>query len=131
MNRGGDSWCARNSDLCRARGFRYPVRRLPAVASETEFIVSRSVLPLVLSALGIIALAAPLALAHSTGNEARSPSECDVLPGTALAGARGECLRCINRGHYHYHSELPRRQRCHRENFNPNPTPHPHHGHGH
>lgn len=71
--------------------------------------------------LALVLLPAAPALAHPTGNEARSVSECDVLPGTALGGARGDCLRCIGRAHYHYHSDLPRRDRCHRENRGPRP----------
>lgn len=59
------------------------------------------------------------AFGHATGDEARTDAECNVLAGSALGGARGECMRCIARPHYHFHSHLSRRQRCHRENHDP------------
>jgi hypothetical protein len=85
-------------------------------------------LPALAAGLLATVLAASPALAHETGTESSTPSQCSVLPGSAMSGPQAECMRCVGRGRYHYHSELPRRQRCHRTSWHP-PAPRHHRHH--
>lgn len=61
----------------------------------------------------MLAAAAPLALAHDTGHESRTPAQCERLPGTATTGERGNCLKCVARPvKHHYHPDYPPGNRC-------------------
>ena len=66
-------------------------------------------------AMGLFLLAgAPLALAHSTGHESRTPADCEKLPGTATGGERGNCLKCVQRPKpHHFHPDMAKGERCH------------------
>jgi hypothetical protein len=56
-------------------------------------------------------------LAHPTGHESRTASDCEHLPGTAAAGERGQCLRCVGRPRpHHYHPDMAPGNRCHADN---------------
>jgi hypothetical protein len=60
-----------------------------------------------------LAAAAPLAWAHSNGHESRTAAECERLPGTAKAGERAQCLKCVARPvKHHYHPDYPPGNRC-------------------
>ena len=53
------------------------------------------------------------ALAHSTGDEAKSVAECQKFAGTASHGLRGECLKCVQRAKaHHFHSTETGANRC-------------------
>jgi hypothetical protein len=68
----------------------------------------------------MLAAAAPFAFAHSNGHESRTPAECERLPGTAQAGERGNCLKCIARPvKHHYHPDYPAGERCRPDNGKP------------
>ena len=66
-------------------------------------------------------LAAGAAFAHNTGHESRTPAQCQLLPGTEVAGERGNCLRCVTRtdGHWHFHPDYPAGNRCRPDNGQP------------
>ena len=54
-----------------------------------------------------------VALAHSTGDEAKSVAECQKFPGTASFGVRGECLKCVQRAKpHHFHPNEAAANRC-------------------
>ena len=56
---------------------------------------------------------APIAWAHSNGHESRTVAECEKLPGTATAGERGQCLKCVQRAvKHHYHPDYAAGNRC-------------------
>jgi hypothetical protein len=58
-------------------------------------------------------VAAPFAFAHSNGHESRTAAECERLPGTAEAGERAQCLKCVARPvKHHYHPDYPVGNRC-------------------
>jgi hypothetical protein len=62
----------------------------------------------------------PIALAHDTGHESRTPEQCERLPGTAKAGERAQCLRCVTRPQkHHYHPDYPAGKRCRPDNGKP------------
>jgi hypothetical protein len=75
-----------------------------------------------MKALGRAALAAAVVLivgdassswAHSNGHESRTVAECERLPGTAEAGERAQCLKCVQRPKkQHYHPDYPAGDRC-------------------
>jgi hypothetical protein len=66
-----------------------------------------------LLALLLIGLASRAA-AHPTGHESRTVAECEKLPGTATAGERGQCLRCVSRPRpHHFHPDMVKGDRCH------------------
>ena len=61
----------------------------------------------------LIAGAAPFAFAHDNGHESRTVKQCERLPGSATAGERAQCLRCIERPvKHHYHPDYPAGNRC-------------------
>jgi hypothetical protein len=65
------------------------------------------------AAAAVVLAGAPIALAHSNGHESRTAAECERLPGTATAGERGNCLKCIARPvKHHYHPDYPAGNRC-------------------
>ena len=71
--------------------------------------------------IGTLALlfagAGSLAFAHSTGHESRTVADCEKLPGTQVAGERGQCLRCVERPRpHHYHPDMLKGDRCHPDN---------------
>ena len=71
--------------------------------------------------MGAIALtvvgAVPRASAHPTGHESRSVADCEKLPGTEVAGERGQCLRCVQRPRpHHFHPDMLKGDRCHPDN---------------
>jgi hypothetical protein len=73
----------------------------------------RRIHQLVLGAVSSLVLAAPLALAHSNGHESRTVADCEKLPGTAAAGERAQCLKCVTRPQkHHYHPDYPAGERC-------------------
>ena len=60
------------------------------------------------------------ARAHSNGHESRTIADCEKLPGTAAAGERGQCLKCVQRPvKHHYHPDYPPGQRCRPDNGKP------------
>jgi hypothetical protein len=60
-----------------------------------------------------LAVGMPLAIAHDTGHESRTAADCEKLPGTAEAGERAQCLRCVARPvKHHYHPDFPAGKRC-------------------
>ena len=64
--------------------------------------------------------AATQAIAHSTGHESRTVADCEKLPGTDVAGERGQCLRCVQRPHpHHFHPDMAKGDRCHPDNGRP------------
>jgi hypothetical protein len=64
--------------------------------------------------LVLLCAASGVAAAHSTGHESRTVAECERLPGTQMAGERGQCLRCVERPRpHHYHPDMVRGDRCH------------------
>jgi hypothetical protein len=66
---------------------------------------------LMLSAMLLVG--APVAFAHSDGKEARKVADCERLPGTASAGERGQCLKCVQRPQkHHYHPDAVPGARC-------------------
>jgi hypothetical protein len=68
----------------------------------------------------LVGAAAPLAVAHSTGHESRTPAQCERLPGTAKVGERGQCLACVTRpAKHHYHPDYPPGSRCRPDNGKP------------
>jgi hypothetical protein len=67
-----------------------------------------------------LALPAGAALAHPTGHESRTVSECEKLPGTATRGERAQCLRCVQRPRkMHFHPDYPAGKRCRPDNGKP------------
>jgi len=57
----------------------------------------------------ITLLATPLALAHSTGDEARTPEQCAKF----APPMRGHCLECVGRPRpHHFHPGAPAGARC-------------------
>jgi hypothetical protein len=67
--------------------------------------------------LGLALVAATLvgsfAAAHSNGHESRTVAQCERLPGTAAAGERAQCLKCVQRPKpHHYHPDYPAGDRC-------------------
>ncbi len=72
------------------------------------------------SVAAILFAAAPAVLAHSTGHESRTVADCEKLPGTAAAGERGQCLRCVQRPKpHHYHPDMAKGDRCHPDTGRP------------
>jgi len=68
---------------------------------------------IMLGAALVLSLGAPLAYAHSNGHESRTVADCEKLPGTAAAGERGMCLKCVQRPvKSHYHPDYPPGNRC-------------------
>jgi hypothetical protein len=74
-----------------------------------------------MKALGLAAFAAVVLIAgepssswaHSTGHESRTVAECERLPGSAEAGERAQCLKCVQRPKkHHYHPDYPAGDRC-------------------
>jgi hypothetical protein len=62
----------------------------------------------------------PLAWAHDTGHESRTPAQCEKLPGTAKEGERGHCLECVARKEkHHYHPDYKEGERCRPDNGKP------------
>lgn len=58
---------------------------------------------------GILGLAAPPAIAHSTGHESRTKAECEKL----ASPERGHCLECVSRPRpHHFHPDYPPGNRC-------------------
>jgi hypothetical protein len=65
------------------------------------------------AAIGLLGGLAPLAFAHDTGHESRTTADCEKLPGTAAAGERAQCLKCVARPvKHHYHPDYPAGNRC-------------------
>jgi hypothetical protein len=65
------------------------------------------------AALGALAGLAPIATAHDNGHESRTAAQCERLPGTAEAGERAQCLKCVARPvKHHYHPDYPAGNRC-------------------
>jgi hypothetical protein len=64
-----------------------------------------------------------VALAHSTGHESRTTSDCEKLPGSQSAGERSQCLSCIARNtpnaKWHYHPDNAAGNRCRPDDGNP------------
>ncbi len=68
----------------------------------------------------LLLAAMPIALAHDTGHESRTPADCEKLPGTAKTGERGACLACVARkAKHHYHPDYPAGNRCRPDNGKP------------
>ena len=68
---------------------------------------------IILGAALLLSLGAPLAYAHSNGHESRTVADCEKLPGTAAAGERGMCLKCVQKTEkMHYHPDYPPGKRC-------------------
>jgi hypothetical protein len=64
--------------------------------------------------------AIPLALGHDNGHEARTPAQCERLPGTQVMGERGNCLKCVSRpAKHHFHPDYPPGERCRPDNGKP------------
>jgi len=64
--------------------------------------------------------AAVVTFSHNTGHESRTPAQCELLPGTATGGERGQCLRCVTRPKpHHYHPDYPAGNRCRPDNGQP------------
>ena len=76
---------------------------------------------LLLAASMIAMILSPsLALSHDTGHESRTPSQCELLPGTQKVGERAQCLRCVTRpAKHHYHPDYPAGKRCRPDNGKP------------
>lgn len=71
-------------------------------------------------ALAIFTGFAGMARAHSNGHESRTAAQCERLPGTAAAGERAQCLRCVSRPRpHHYHPDYPAGERCRPDNGKP------------
>ena len=65
------------------------------------------------AALSAVLAAHSIVLAHSNGHESRTVAECERLPGTAQAGERAQCLRCVSRPKpHHYHPDYAAGNRC-------------------
>ena len=61
-----------------------------------------------------------LVSAHPTGHESRTVADCEKLPGTAEAGERGMCLKCVQRPKpHHFHPDMAKGDRCHPDNGRP------------
>jgi hypothetical protein len=70
--------------------------------------------------LALLTVVSPRVLAHQTGHESRSVEDCEKLPGTADAGERGQCLKCVQRSiKHHYHPDYPSSERCRPDNGKP------------
>ncbi len=68
----------------------------------------------------IFSLGGGAVLAHDTGHESRSVSECEKLPGTGKKGQRAACLRCVQRPRkHHFHPDYPAGRRCRPDNGKP------------
>jgi hypothetical protein len=64
-------------------------------------------------ALSAATLFGSFAAAHSNGHESRTVAQCERLPGTAEAGERAQCLKCVQRPKkHHYHPDYPAGDRC-------------------
>lgn len=73
-----------------------------------------------MAALLALAALAFSAQAHHTGHESRTVADCERLPGTAAAGERGGCLRCVQRPRkHHFHPDYPAGRRCRPDNGKP------------
>lgn len=63
--------------------------------------------------LALALLSSTVAIAHSSGDEARKVADCEKFPGTASAGVRGECLKCVQRPKpHHFHAKETGDKRC-------------------
>jgi hypothetical protein len=76
---------------------------------------------LMMAAAGLLLVgAAPMARAHKTGHESRTPAQCERLPGTQTTGERANCLRCVARPKpHHFHPDYPAGTRCRPNNGKP------------
>ena len=72
------------------------------------------------AAFALTGAAAGVALAHDNGHESRTAAQCERLPGTAEAGERSQCLKCVARPvKHHYHPDYPAGERCRPDNGKP------------
>jgi hypothetical protein len=64
---------------------------------------------LALAVFALVALGAPLAIAHHNGHESRTVKDCEKLP----SPDRGHCIKCVQRPKpHHYHPNEKEGSRC-------------------